>query len=428
MPHHCAFNIEAYLTLIGLELDRKTDQTAACLCSGPLYCTLTQSRSIYLRRIPTPLEILEKRHAKQFGNNIHKLERKPAYIVAPWWESPAVNILNSKEKATQSHNEYLISKPSAETVAYTDGSGINEKIGSSCVIQGKTNVIKKFLGANTCSTVYMGELQGIEDSLSYTLSQDQSSGIRIFTDSQAALHALENPNGCSAPQIMQKITRCIDELRAKGRSIQLHWIPAHTDIKGNEEADVAAKEATGWRRAKRKNGKWKEWDSGYTADRHMLERAGATIKLALEQKTLELWSEAWSREKTGRELHAICPKPTKKVLKLHKGLSKAASTLIVQMRTEKIGLKKFLHFRKVPGFDSPECSCRRGLQSAKHVLTECRKHTSERNRTWQEERRKVAFGRISWEEMLTQPKFAKKAAQFMKSLGLIDQFKSAILD
>ncbi len=30
--------------------------------------------------------------------------------------------------------------------------------------------------------------------------------------------------------------------------------------------------------------------------------------------------------------------------------------------------------------------------------------------------------------MLTQPKFAKKAAQFMKSLGLIDQFKSVTLD
>ena len=219
-----ALNIEAYLTPIGLELDRKTDQTAARLCSGPLYHTLTQGRSTHPRRIPTPLEVLEKRHAKLFGNNIHKLERRPAYIVAPWWESPAVNISSSKEKATQFHNEYLVSKPSAEIVAYTDGSGINEKIGSSCVIQGKAKAIKKFLGANTCSTVYMGELQGIEDSLSYTLSQDQSSGIRIFTDSQAALQALENPNGCSAPQIMQKITRYIDELRAKGLLIQLHWI------------------------------------------------------------------------------------------------------------------------------------------------------------------------------------------------------------
>ena len=98
------------------------------------------------------------------------------------------------------------------------------------------------------------------------------------------------------------------------------------------------------------------------------------------------------------------------------------------MRTEKSGPNNFLHFRKVPGFDSPECPCRRGVQSAKHVLVECRAYTGKRNRTWEVDRKKAAFGRISWEEMLTQPKFTKKAAQFMKSLGLIDQFKSTTLD
>lgn len=86
------------------------------------------------------------------------------------------------------------------------------------------------------------------------------------------------------------------------------------------------------------------------------------------------------------------------------------------------------HSRKVPGFDSRECPCRRGLQSAEHLLIECRLHTQKRSRTWEKDRRKVAFGRMIWEEMLTSPKFAKKAAQFMKSLGLIDQFRSATIE
>ncbi len=126
------------------------------------------------------------------------------------------------------------------------------------MIQEESQAIKKFLGAHTCSTVYMRELQGIQDFLSYTLSQNESSGIRIFTGSQAALQALKNPNGCSVPQIMQKIIRCIDGLRNKGTPINLHWIPTHTDVRDNEEADVAAKEATGSRRAKTKSGKWRE--------------------------------------------------------------------------------------------------------------------------------------------------------------------------
>lgn len=86
--------------------------------------------------------------------------------------------------------------------------------------------------------------------------------------------------------------------------------------------------------------------------------------------------------------------PHKKDVKIFKGLYKAASALVVQMRTEKIGLKK--HSRNVPGFDTPEQPCIRGRQSAKHVLIECRAYTGRRNRTWGEDRGKAAFGRISW--------------------------------
>ena len=139
-------NVEVYLTPIGLELDKKTDQTAACLCSKPLYRRLTQSQSTHPRRILTHLEVFEKRYAKLFGNNIRKVESKPANIVAFWWQPPTIDIPISKKGAMQFHNQYLASKLTLEIVAYTDGSGINEKIGSSYVIQGEPKAIKKFLG------------------------------------------------------------------------------------------------------------------------------------------------------------------------------------------------------------------------------------------------------------------------------------------
>ncbi len=79
-----ALNIEAHLTPIDLELDKKTIQTAARLFSGPFYHTLTQGRSTNVKRTLTPFETLEKYYLKSVGSNIDELEKRPAYIVPPW--------------------------------------------------------------------------------------------------------------------------------------------------------------------------------------------------------------------------------------------------------------------------------------------------------------------------------------------------------
>ncbi len=102
--------------------------------------------------------------------------------------------------------------------------------------------------------------------------------------------------------------------------------------------------------------------------------------LALEQKTYEHFAEVWSKEKTGREVHFICRKPTKQTLKIYQGLYKAAIALEILMGTEKIGLNEFLHPRKVSRFESLECFLGRGVQSAKHLLVECWTYTTRKNR------------------------------------------------
>ncbi len=82
----------------------------------------------------------------------------------------------------------------------------------------------------------------------------------------------------------------------------------------------------------------------------------------------------------------------------------------------------------MPRFDPPEYLFRLELQSAKQVLTEFQTQTGKRNKIWEKDRRKAAVERIGWKEMLTQPKFAKKVSEFMKSLGLTDQFRSVALN
>lgn len=53
-------------------------------------------------------------------------------------------------------------------------------------------------------------------------------------------------------------------LGKEGIDPELHLVPAHKEIMGNELADMAAKEATGWRKLKKRNDKLCEIDTNRT--------------------------------------------------------------------------------------------------------------------------------------------------------------------
>ena len=98
------------------------------------------------------------------------------------------------------------------------------------------------------------------------------------------------------------------------------------------------------------------------------------------------WKEAWTNEKTGRELHKICPKPTTKILLLHKSVPRPFGSLIVQLRTAKIGLQQSLLLRKVLDVDDDKCECRRGPQTVRYALFFCSLYCELRQVTWGRER------------------------------------------
>ena len=90
------------------------------------------------------------------------------------------------------------------------------------------------------------------------------------------------------------------------------------------------------------------------------------------------WKERWQREvdrsrarHRGRAEEPADEPPTKERLKLHDELQKAESSLLVQMRTGKIGLRAFLFERRVPDVMTPVCSCGDGRETARHVAAYC---------------------------------------------------------
>ena len=111
------------------------------------------------------------------------------------------------------------------------------------------------------------------------------------------------------------------------------------------------------------------------------------------------------------------PSPTRKVLHKHDKLPKWVSSLMVKMRTGKIGLRKFLHVPEVKG---TRCGCRRGEETLRHVLTECTRFKEMRRTMWAREVRKA---RLDLRKILTTPAYVKKAALFMQKTDLLGQFR-----
>jgi hypothetical protein len=68
----------------------------------------------------------------------------------------------------------------------------------------------------------------------------------------------------------------------------------------------------------------------------------------------------------------------KAVVRLHAGLQKAESSVLVQARTGRIGLAKFLYNRKAPGIQSAQCRCGLGEETPRHMALYCTEEAGRR--------------------------------------------------
>ncbi|XP_035213907.1 uncharacterized protein LOC118187742 [Stegodyphus dumicola] len=175
------------------------------------------------------------------------------------------------------------------TIAYTDGSKIDDKVGCGVYIPIQNNIAedikwKGFLKNN--NTVFQAELAAIKYAIAIA-SENNISNLLIKTDSQAALLAIKDPNNRSpiAFQINQ------DSISSPINSITIEWIKGHNQIEGNDIADNLAKEAALNQESFPVNAKL---PTSY-------------LKNKIKQQILNIWQREWDNTTTGRRTHEIFP-------------------------------------------------------------------------------------------------------------------------
>lgn len=117
------------------------------------------------------------------------------------------------------------------------------------------------------------------------------------------------------------------------------------------------------------------------------------------------------------ERKTLSNKDTRKTRsQLHATLSKATSTLVTQIRTEKISLNAFLTLRRVPGVTAT-CHCGWGQQTAKHVLLFYPSFAEGRAELLKD------ADTNDYSRIVATTRGVKAAAQFMQQTGLLPQFQ-----
>jgi ribonuclease HI len=422
-----ALDTELYILPIKLRLQQVIEETTIRILTGPQWACpriAKEARKPRERKVggwsPTEAIAQKKPLRLQIGE---QWEEKCAFVLAPW-EATIPCFIENQEAALKTHNgiyEKTVLEGNKDII-FTDGSGFAGHIGASMAsLQHGVTSQRRYLGTDSQSTVYAAELSGIEMALAKTRKDNeghrQAREVIIFSDSQAAIQAVQNPQRPSGQYVLALIYNHVRAIRSQTQgptNITIRWIPAHVGVDGNEFADEEAKGA-----ALLGAGMGVATGSGTGEP---IIRLAAAAKRAVRQRIRERWEKQWERETTSAPTKRLVQAPNKKTLRLYEGLSKPQCAILIQMRTMRIGLRHFLF--KIKAAETDRCSCDEGSQTPRHILLQCPQYIIPRTKLW-EQLDKIGIGitEIDYDKIMSNPQATRYVVNFMHRTGLLQQFQ-----
>ena len=226
---------------------------------------------------------------------------------------------------------------------YTDGSKVETKVASSYVCPYGTRGYR----LRDCCSIFTAEVEAISKALTYVQVSKRKSFI-IFSDSMSVLQAIESQE--SKNPLVNRVLQACQEILSNGKYITFCWLPSHRDIRWNENADRAAKDALS------------------KAQPDNFELSCTDVFMKIQPFVSSLWQERWDKE-VGNKLHAIMPQIDEKY---YSGCTNRKDEVIINRL--RIGHTRLTHTFKIEIRPHPplcdECEGDHEL-TVKHILIEC---------------------------------------------------------
>lgn len=268
----------------------------------------------------------------------------------PNWQPANAHIAPSKDEAMEQHR--LATRQTGDANIYTDGSKSDSGVGCAAVwpITDGKRIARRALRPE--AGIFEAEVQAIGLAAEMILeSTETPTTIRIWSDSQAAVRAIT-----SAKAVEPRVRKVQDDLeRAAGNApVEIHWLPGHEGVDGNEQADLEARAAAMQsipRRERRGS------------------RSPGYYRAKIRRHALRQWQRAYDRGKATQLKATVGTTSVGQMHKVHRGLNRAQTSIITQLRTGHIALGGYLARRRVR--ETGRCTCGHHLESVQHFLLSC---------------------------------------------------------
>lgn len=168
---------------------------------------------------------------------------KHLYLQSP--PSPAAGPKKALPAFLRQEALHLIATCTSPTTRhyFTDGSVSSGGAAGSAFYCGATTIGRRL---PHYASAFQAELAAIYLALSHaheTLGNSERRDFHIFSDSVSALQALQQRQKRDNVELLSAIHHQMAHLHRDGANINLHWIPGHVGVAGNERADTAARRA-----------------------------------------------------------------------------------------------------------------------------------------------------------------------------------------